>query len=67
MTTKKGGLGEWIHSHLSDDETVAKMGHPNFGGGLGESGFLRFAAEWKYNKNNCKSKDNYGDSSLRSE
>jgi hypothetical protein len=51
-----GWLIEPLHSHLSDDETVAKMGHPFVMAGGGEQATARAKTETKY-----------GDSSLRSE
>jgi hypothetical protein len=30
VIARAGLLGKVLHSHLSDDETVAKMGHPGF-------------------------------------
>ncbi len=41
-----GGSGaDALHSHLSDDETIAKMGHPGCSGG--EKQVLRFAKDDK--------------------
>ncbi len=39
----KSWLGKFVHSHLSDDKTVAKMGHPRLLGwfGLSEDEALR--------------------------
>jgi len=33
----KSWLGECVHSHLSDDTTVAKMGHPFVCGWVGKN------------------------------